>query len=205
MNKQIRLLSLAILGISISSVIHADYQVKYKMDANIVFNGEIWKETTPKALTNWINKGVISSCSNWAPSETTVLEGTTFEQTATDCKQEQVRTVQKQEINNKNELRDVGQPYEESQYLTSTSKRNKVGTKVITCSFVYSQGYTQWQPGGGYVSIRWQGAQVGYIRSPYTELGGNINAKYYTYNGFIYVKGNPQGEYGNYSICRVSA
>lgn len=39
MNKQIKLLSLAILGISISSVIHAEYQIKYKMDANIVFKG----------------------------------------------------------------------------------------------------------------------------------------------------------------------
>lgn len=113
----------------------------------LFFKGETWKETTPKEISGWKNKGSISSCTNWSPSENTVLEGTQFEQKATDCKQEQVRTIQKQEINNKNELRDVGQPYEESQLISATSKRNKVGIKVITCSFTYTQAYTQWQPG----------------------------------------------------------
>lgn len=203
MNK-IKLLSLVILGLSVSNITHAEYSIQYKLDKNIVFKGETWNPSTLKEIKGWSNKGSVDSCTNWSPSESTVLEGTKFEQTATDCKQEQIRTVQKQEINNKNELRDVGQPYEESQLISVTSKRNKVGIKVITCSFVYTQSSTQWQPGGGYVSIRWYGQQVGYIREPFTELGGDHDAKYYTYNGFIYVKGYPQGEYGNYSICRVS-
>lgn len=82
-------LLLAVGCLSLSSLTYADQTYRYYYNLNVdptVKNGQ---ENGDGGLEKWTNVGGIYGCSNWSPSATTIGNGLTFEQIATDCKQDQ--------------------------------------------------------------------------------------------------------------------
>jgi hypothetical protein len=90
---------------------------------------ENWISADP-LYTNWVNNGNLYDCTNWSPLENQINIGISFEQTATDCKQDQTRTRQDREQETTTlDYRNVGSPIEENQTLTNqTNTRNAIGT-----------------------------------------------------------------------------
>ncbi len=114
----------AIATLALSSV-HADYTVTIPLNSKINFYS--WSPISP-LFGDWVNIGNIYDCSNWSPSSSTITTGQSFLQTATDCKQDQTRTVQKRETDSiSGSIRNIGSPYNENNTILSTSSRNAVG------------------------------------------------------------------------------
>jgi hypothetical protein len=136
--KKILLASLIISTVCISQ---AEYRI------NIPLNGVPLKfrgvTSYDPLYGNWVNTGVAHDCSNWSPSVGTVAVGTSFTQTATDCKQEQSRTVQDREIDSgTNAITNVGAPYSENQFITASDTRTSVGT--LENWIAATPSYTTW-------------------------------------------------------------
>lgn len=111
---------------------------------------ESWKTTTP-LYTTWINSGTISSCTNWSPSVNTVKTGSTFTQTATDCKQTQTRNRQDREQETTTlAFRNVGSPVIENQIITVNDTRSATGTMEAWVST--TPVYTAWVNTGSVTS-----------------------------------------------------
>jgi hypothetical protein len=90
-------------------------------------------------VSGWTNVGGPTNCTNWSPSTDTINVGTSFNQTATDCQQDQQQTVQAREQNNvTNEIRDVGAPQVNHKTLTVSSTRTAMGTFAGTWSAISS-------------------------------------------------------------------
>ena len=118
---------------------------------------ENWVSASP-LYTNWINNGNLYDCTNWSPLENTINIGISFEQTATDCKQDQTRTRQDREQETTTlDYRNVGSPVEENQTLTNqTNTRNAIGTMEswVSTDPIYTvwinsgeiYGCTNWSP-----------------------------------------------------------
>ena len=83
-----------------------------------------WAATSP-TYGDWIPAGDIYGCSNWSPSPDTVTVNQHFTQTATDCKQDETRSVQhrEQEYYSK-AVRDVGSPGTEKQTVITSSRED---------------------------------------------------------------------------------
>ena len=81
---------------------------------------------------DWSNSGNLYDCTNWTPDPSTIDNGVSFTQNATDCKQNQTRTKQDREQETTTlATRNVGSEIIENQTLTNQSNsRNSVGTKV---------------------------------------------------------------------------
>ena len=87
---------------------------------------------------DWSNSGTLYDCTNWTPNPSTIDNGVSFTQNATDCKQNQTRTRQDREQETTTlSIRNVGSEIIENQTLTNQSNsRSSVGTKVNkVCSF----------------------------------------------------------------------
>ena len=95
---------------------------------------ENWKPSVP-IYGEWINTGEVYGCSNWMPIESTILKDESFNKTATNCNQDQIRTKQnrEQEITTLM-FRNVGEPTIENSILSTSSIRQSYGT--ATCSFI---------------------------------------------------------------------
>jgi hypothetical protein len=82
------------------------------------------------SVSSWVNKGTVFACSNWSPDPATQTTGVTFEQTATNCKQDQTRTRIESYVDHKSISTVVVGSTTETQTLTGqTSKQNAIGTK----------------------------------------------------------------------------
>lgn len=138
---------IALSLLSIVSIAQASYILKIPLEqsqggslpnGSIIMNenpiivptpSENWSSTTP-LYSNWVNQGAIYDCTNWTPSPNTQTINSQFDQTATDCKQEQIHTRQDREIENRTlVIRNVGDSIAESQVLSATQTRKAIGTK----------------------------------------------------------------------------
>jgi hypothetical protein len=126
----------------------------------------VWT-TSSSIISAWTNVGTFSGCSNWSPAPSTVSNGTSFQQTATDCLQVQERTVQKREQNSiSHDYRNVGTPTTETQTVSVSSTRTATGTKTSqTVQALFKVGTIS--------------TQVGYITSASIgSLISNSNSSY---------------------------
>lgn len=136
---------IAIFALSFMSVSHAAYKLYIPLEqpnGGSLPNGTIqikprspgipaesWRVTDP-LYGEWINVGGIYGCSNWGPDPSTQTIGVTFDQTATDCKQDQTTTKQEREQETTTLVyRNVGEPSIESKTIAVHSSRKVTGTK----------------------------------------------------------------------------
>ena len=104
---------------------------------------ESWRVTDP-LYSEWTNKGDIYGC-NWTPAASLVLRDEPFNQSETDCKQDQTRTKQdrEQEIATL-AFRNIGTPTIENKTTNAVSDRTQTATGTATCIFNQSGISTQW-------------------------------------------------------------
>lgn len=136
----------------------------------------------------WINSGSIYNCTNWTPEIFTVNSGQTFDQTATDCQQDQTRQRQEreQEITSL-VIRNKGFSIVENQTITTSSIRTSTGTRECNKS---DQSYTQFYDNGSYVIDRmmWEGL---YLRNQFVSPKNGYQLIYsFTGGGYIYIPEN---------------
>lgn len=205
MKKTLLILTSAILASTVLTA-NASYTAVYGESQingdNITFVDKgIWNKTTP-TISSWLNVGAATGCSEWAPAIDTIAKDLVFEQTSSNCKQEQSRTVQNREQNSKSlAYRNTGSPISESQMLTDYSmKRSATGTKVTDeCSKDQNTRWVNGTPSMSMMYIMWDGVKV------FPDIG-NIYLTEYTYNGYKYTKGAQTANLGYYtfhSVCRV--
>jgi len=166
-----------------------------------------WKPYEP-ITGEWTVSGGVYGCSNWSPATSSYLEGKTFTQSATDCKQDQVRTAQDREIDEvSGKIRLVGAPYEQTQTLVASDTRTVTGTQKATTGCLrvgasWGQGFWLVEPGGG-VRLVWYGADW----SEYVSVNTPNNPSYIDHGGYRYTRGSfshnssVSGSY--YQPCRV--
>lgn len=134
-------LSLSVLAVSISQ---AAYMVKVNLDDEVTFYQ--WSAEQP-ILGPWVNTGSVYDCSNWTPNPSTITVNMPFTQTATDCKQNQEQTAQDREIDSvSGTVRNSGDPYVNTQYITVGNTRPAVGLLETWTSI--SPDYTAWVNNG---------------------------------------------------------
>ena len=204
MKKTLILLTSAILAstaLTANASYTAIYGEKQINGDNITFvkKGK-WVKASP-AISDWADVGSPTGCSDWTPDPSTVALGTTFEQTASECEQEQSRTVQNREQNDYTLVfRPIGTPINESQTLTKTITRSANGTKVMDeCSKDENTRWVNGTPSFGIMYVMWEGVKV------FPDVG-NIYLTEYTYNGYKYTKGTQTSNLGYYTfhrVCRV--
>lgn len=104
---------------------------------------EDWQPAEP-IYSEWTNKGDIYGC-NWTPAASLVLRDEPFNQSETDCKQDQTRTKQdrEQEIATL-AFRNIGTPTIENKTTNAVSDRTQTATGTATCIFNQSGINTQW-------------------------------------------------------------
>lgn len=113
----------------------SEYQVRipfegtYKETPTIPTPEEKWLEVEPVVI-DWSNKNAPYDC-NWAPNVSTYSIGVKFQQTASDCIQEQIKTTQRYEQSTlTHEKRELGNPIEESRLIGNTSgAQEAIGTR----------------------------------------------------------------------------
>lgn len=200
------LLVLAILGCM--SVSQAEYFIKYPINNINFVNQEVWIPADPLE-SEWTNSGAIFGCSNWSPAISTVNNSVLFTQTATDCNQNQTRTVQNREKKqNTSVYRNIGSPYTETKNITVSSTQEATGAKSVekVCVYGGSWGQGVWYKSKTTLTIQWWG--------PNEEAGEKfsaalaLNATSYTKDNYLYTKGKAIFGYGTsddvwYEICRV--
>ena len=111
---------------------------------------ETWMVAS-STYTTWTNNGVLTSCSNWSPSPTTITVGQTFTQTATDCQQPQTRIRQDREQETTTLVyRNKGVAVTENQNIVASSTRSSTGTKETWAATTAT--YTTWTNNGALTS-----------------------------------------------------
>jgi hypothetical protein len=108
---------------------------------------ELWV-TASSVYSEWLNNGAVRNCQNWSPDTSAVPIGQLFVQTANDCEQDQVRTVQPREQSTKTQAyRDVGVPTTELRTVNASLQRDAVGTQESWMTA--SPFFTEWVNEGG--------------------------------------------------------
>lgn len=140
-------ITMAILTTFSLSSVQAQYQVIYPLKDKIQF----FQYNKYESLkSNWLNDGNIYDCSNWSPLTSTITINQPFVQTATDCKQNQSRSIQDRELDKvSGNVRNVGSPYNENQVIQANSTRDALGTKESWESITPT--YTIWTNAGDIV------------------------------------------------------
>jgi len=161
-----------------------------------------WVKAQP-TVSEWVDVGPATNCSAWTPDPSTVASGTTFEQTASNCTQEQSRTTQNREQNDYTlEYRNSGNPISESRTLTDYSMtRTATGNKIVSECGNGDIGSYRWvagSPSFGVLYIIWDGVKL-FETNEY-----QLTEK--TFNGYKYTKGEQRVNYGDYTfhlVCRT--
>ena len=200
---------IAIFALSFMSVSHAAYKLYIPLEQHnggSLPNGTIqikprspgipaesWRVTDP-LYSEWTNKGDIYGC-NWTPAASLVLRDEPLNQTAIDCKQDQIRTKQDREKETTTlAFRNIGTPTIENKTTNAVSDRTQTATGTATC--IFNQGglapSTQWL-----VAIN--------LDSHLLQVNSNIlyngQGKYSTtliINGKTYKRGNIKATTNNY-------
>lgn len=121
---------------------YANYTIVYPLD-NIKFTNtpvvqEEWSDGDP-IVSEWVLGG--KECSNWAPAENTKSIGVSYQQTSNDCSIEKTRTVQKTEVSNLGNHRNLGElvtEKESDKNLTNTLINYEMTVNGVTCPFTYN-------------------------------------------------------------------
>lgn len=199
------LLLLAIVGCM--SLSQAEYLIKYPPISNINFvNQKVWLSADP-LKSEWTNLGAITGCSNWSPAISTVNQGVVFTQTATDCKQDQTRTVQEREKEKTSSVyRNIGNPYTETQSITVTSTQEATGAKSVEKVCVYGSGWGSgiWSVTATTSALSWWGPNE--AANEKFSVGVTLSTQSYTKDNYLYTKGRAmyrQGDNYYYELCRV--
>ena len=163
---------------------------------------ENWQAAEP-LYGEWVNNGAVYGCSNWAPAPTSMLKDEPYNQTATDCKQDQSRTIQDRERETTTlAYRNVGEPVTIEQNVTVNSSRTATGTAA--CSYIQSKTY--WFTGTSSSSnayiVKMNGVELKSAEGYYTTS--------FTLNGITYKRGktvkdsitNEYGTYRYYEVCK---
>jgi hypothetical protein len=107
---------------------------------------ETWLSISP-TYTNWVNSGILNSCTNWSPAPSSVTINEAFTQTATDCAQPQTRYKQEREQETTTlSIRDKGNAILENQNIVASSNRQATGTKETWA--LIAPTYTEWANNG---------------------------------------------------------
>lgn len=126
-------------------IVNAEYVVKVNLEDHKI-NFHNWIATTP-IQSEFQKTGSIYNCSNWTPDAASITVNQLFNQTATDCKQEESRTVQNRELNTvSGEIRNNGTAYIENQTIIVNDTRNSIGTLKTWVDI--SPSYTEWTNSG---------------------------------------------------------
>jgi hypothetical protein len=123
----------------------------------------VWFAAAPLNST-WVNTADAAVCTTWTPDPSTISAGTSFQQTSTDCKQNQTSTSQPREQNATTlAYRDSGVAQTLSQVVTVTMTRSATGTSTQV-SIVYMDAVSTTAPNNGSVhyaySTRYGGAPL---------------------------------------------
>lgn len=180
MNKTI----LALMLTSIVGTANADYTAVYRPDPKpIVFNK--WTITDP-LRGDWVKTGVITGCTNWSPATSTRNQGEVFTQNATDCKQNEISTLQEREKDDlRGTIRFTGKTSTDTRIATVSSSRQATGTKpTIACTYNFGN-YSWWRFTDKYGQV---------IRDDINYMGFYYNDKNYSLGDFV--------DYGGYRITR---
>lgn len=169
---------------------------------------ETWLAITPD-YTNWVNDGVVTNCTNWAPETNTINMGVSFTQTATDCQQKQTRNKQdREQETTTNQIRNTGSVQIENKTITATSTQTNTGTKPTTeCKYSRVDGPSEfvWL----YVE------DEGYLVELFVTWGGNVVYQDYVSNYYEVVYPDVRGSDGKlyrrgvrkaqgYEVCQVN-
>lgn len=116
-----------------------------------------WQDT----ISEWVDVGASSNCSDWSPLTNTITAGESFTQSSSNCQQSQERTIQPTERNTETlAVRNAGTATTESQVVTASSTRSAIGTKTVstTAEFVVTVDSisTQW----GYMTNTNRGTMI---------------------------------------------
>ncbi|AXH59592.1 hypothetical protein [Pseudomonas amygdali] len=115
-------------------------------------------------LGEWADQGAKQSCSNWAPPTSTVGLSKPFVQTASDCKQDQVRARTEQYTDHLTGQKVVVANTTEKQTLTVSDTRDAVGTLEAWANATAT--YTEWMVSKGpYSCANWTPSGSGYTSS----------------------------------------
>jgi hypothetical protein len=168
---------------------------------NAIGTKENWVTTSPD-YTEWTNTGVISGCSNWTPDVSTIDAGKKFDQTATDCKQPQIRTRQNREQETGSKaFRNVGNPVTEDNVITVSSTREATGMKAVPKVCAY--GNSTWASVPPNLTIGWKETTTPVAERFSVTIP--FNSTSYVKDGYLYTKGRAMFSQGSnlYSeICR---
>lgn len=204
---KLSLLATALIG----TLSYAQYTIIINPDkSSISFSKPQWVEIEPTLLgyeePNKDNQYYRYDCTNWTPAPETVLVGTTFTQTATDCKGKKFAKMAKQEKNNiTNEIRQTETYIDETNEQVSTNlthTQEATGTKTAFLTIVNP---VQGQSGIYQITNGKNGTFPAYVNM--TDDGGNwiLIARWtaspsgtVTFNNFA-VKGNSITTYTNSS------
>lgn len=136
-----KFIALGLLGLFIGGSAHAQ-QLRYNYTL-ATFVPYDWQETDP-TYTNWIDSGDTYGCTNWSPATSTYGKGTSFTQTATDCKKDQERMVQNRQQDSRTGIyQNVGDPFKEARVITVSDSRGAIGILENWSSI--DPVFTSWQ------------------------------------------------------------
>jgi hypothetical protein len=139
------ILSIFSLSVLADNIIRAPAPVTFKPISH-----ENWVTIDP-LYSDWSNSGSPYGCTNWTPDPTSVAIGVTFEQTATDCQQDQTRTRQEREQESTSLIiRNAGAPITENRAVSATSSRESIGTNdeaTLSRYFTFVRGSNSGQFG----------------------------------------------------------
>lgn len=120
-----KLFALPLLALAIMSPAHAEYlRFNYIVETTVP---RAWVSIDP-LYGDWNNDGTAYNCTNWSPSTSSIGKGVVFEQKATDCKQNQTRSVQPRRQDPKTSaIENSGPATKESRIIAGTSSVSAVG------------------------------------------------------------------------------
>lgn len=168
-------LAIAIIACAVSS---AKYTIIIHPEKNSIrFASAQWKPTSPKFL-NWVDSEKSDpyyryECKVWAPLPETVTAGTTFTQTAKDCKGKQYANMINQEIlEGSTDVRDSGVAYvDKTNFKVIENLENTQESKGTKSVYLTILNPVQGQSGIYQVSDGKSGTFPAYINM--TDSGGN--------------------------------
>ncbi|MDU8350783.1 hypothetical protein RYA05_02625 [Pseudomonas syringae pv. actinidiae] len=133
--------ALPLLAVAIMSPVHAadHFRFNYLVETTVP---RAWVSIDPLYGT-WTDEGAAYGCTNWSPSTSSIGKGVVFEQKATDCKQNQVRTVQSRRQDPKTSVIENSGPVgTEKRNVTASSSASAVG--ILENWVAIAPTYTDW-------------------------------------------------------------
>jgi hypothetical protein len=123
-----------------SSVQATEFRYRFLMGDTVAYD---W-QTIDSIYDDWTDQGNYYNCQNWSPSTATVGKGIAFTQTATDCQQNQSRTVHPQQKDSRTGIVEAipDSEYEETQTIYVTHTRDSVG--ILENWSDFDPTYTSW-------------------------------------------------------------